>query len=65
MSVLPLLVFVSLMLVALAVLALAYSLKQSDHEHEEHLSLLPLEDDTAPAKAHPVVPGETHPTKEQ
>ena len=52
MSVLPLQVFVSLMLVVGAVLALAYSLKQADHEHADRLSLLPLDDDApqAPAK---------------
>jgi hypothetical protein len=53
MSVLPLQVFVSLMLVVSAVVALAYSLKLSDHEHADRLSLLPLEDDCAPAPIHP------------
>lgn len=53
MSVLPLQVFVSLMLVVAAVVALAYSLKQGDHEHADRLSLLPLEDDTAPTKKNP------------
>ena len=45
MNVLLLQVFVSLMLVLSAVLALLYSVKQADHEHSDRLSLLPLEDD--------------------
>ncbi len=45
MNVLILQVFVSLMLVLGAVLALLYSVKQADHEHSDRLSLLPLEDD--------------------
>lgn len=45
MNVLALQVFVSLMLVAGALIALLYSVKQGDHEHAERLSLLPLEDD--------------------
>lgn len=48
MNVLPLQVFVSLMLVVGAVLALAWSLKQADHEHADRLSLLPLDDDGQP-----------------
>lgn len=43
MSVIVLQVFVSLMLVLGAVLLLAYSIKHSDHEHSDRLSLLPLE----------------------
>ncbi len=49
MNVLVLPVFVSLVLVAGAVLALLYSVKQGDHEHAERLSLLPLEDDASDA----------------
>lgn len=45
MNVLILLVFVSLVLVAGALLLLAWSLKQSDHEHADRLSLLPMEGD--------------------
>ena len=45
MNVLALQVFVSLMLVAGAVVALLYSVKQADHEHADRLSLLPLDDD--------------------
>jgi nitrogen fixation-related uncharacterized protein len=54
MNVLYLQVFVSLMLVASAVLALLYSVKQADHEHSDRLSLLPLEpDETHPIPAAP------------
>lgn len=45
MNVLIIQVFASLMLVALAVLGLLYSVKHGDHEHADRLSLLPLEDD--------------------
>ena len=45
MEVLVLQVFVSLMLVLGAVVLLAFSVKQSDHEHAARLSLLPLESD--------------------
>jgi hypothetical protein len=39
-------VFVSLVLVAGAVLLFAYSIRQRDHEHADRLSLLPTERDT-------------------
>lgn len=45
MSVLVLQVFVSLMLVLGAVLLLAWSIRHSDHEHVDRLSLLPLEEE--------------------
>jgi len=45
MSVLVLQVFVSLMLVLGAVLLLAWSIRHSDHEHADRLSLLPLEEE--------------------
>jgi hypothetical protein len=38
-------VFVSLLLVVGGVLALAYSVKQADHEHADRLSILPLEEE--------------------
>lgn len=60
MNVLPLQVFVSLMLVVGAVLALAWSLKQSDHEHADRLSLLPLDDDGQP-KQDPETPAAPKP----
>lgn len=49
MNVVPLQVFVGLMLVAGALVLLAYSVRQSDHEHADRLSLLPMEDDAKPA----------------
>jgi hypothetical protein len=51
MNVLSLQVFVSLMLVLSAVVALVYSVRQGDHEHADRLSLLPLDDDDAPPAA--------------
>ena len=45
MNVIPLQVFVSLVLVGLAVLLLVYSVRQGDHDHADRLSLLPLEGD--------------------
>ncbi len=45
MNVLIVQVFVSLMLVLMAVVGLLYSVKHGDHEHADRLSLLPLEDD--------------------
>jgi hypothetical protein len=48
MNVLVLQVFVSLMLVVSSVLLFAYSVRHRDHEHADRLSLIPLEDDSAP-----------------
>lgn len=45
MNVIVLQVFVGLMLVAFALLLLAYSVKQGDHEHADRLSLLPMEEE--------------------
>jgi cbb3-type cytochrome oxidase subunit 3 len=43
--------FVSLVLAALAVVAFVFVVGQRDHEHNDRLSLLPLEDDAvAPAQ---------------
>ena len=47
MDVVILQVFVSLLLVTGGVLLLLYSVKQSDYEHAERLSLLPMEHDDA------------------
>lgn len=44
MNVIVLLVFVSLMIVVGALLAFAWSMKESEHEHADRLSLLPLDD---------------------
>ncbi len=38
-------VFVSLLLVACAVVLFAYSVKQGDPDHADRLSILPLEDE--------------------
>jgi flagellar basal body-associated protein FliL len=45
MDILIVQVFVSLLLVVGGVVALAYSVKQEDHQHADRLSILPLEDD--------------------
>lgn len=47
MNVLVLPLFVTLLLVAGALVLFAYSVKQGDHEHADRLSLIPLEDDVA------------------
>ncbi len=46
-------VFVSLLLVAGAVVLFAYSVKQGDPEHADRLSILPLEDErpTSPSSS--------------
>jgi hypothetical protein len=41
-------VFVGLMLVSFALVLLAFSIRQGDHEHADRLSLLPLEPDPPP-----------------
>jgi cbb3-type cytochrome oxidase subunit 3 len=48
MNVVALLVFVSLGLVAGAIVLFAYSVKAKDAAHADRLSLLPLEDDPKP-----------------
>lgn len=52
MSIIVLQLFVGLVLVAAAVILLAYSLRSADHEHLERLSLMPIEGDKA-ADANP------------
>ena len=49
MSVVPLQVFVSLVLVAGSILLLAYSIRHADHEHADRLALLPIDDEPLPA----------------
>lgn len=46
MEVLGLQIFVSLMLVVGSLLLFAFSAKQRDHEHNDRLALLPLENDS-------------------
>ena len=60
MNVMVMQVFVSLMLVASAVLLFAYSVRQRDHEHADRLSLFPLENDDAAAAA-PRAPSDSCP----
>ncbi len=52
MEILVIQIFVSLLLVVGGVLALAYSLKQADHEHADRLSILPLDDERATERDH-------------
>jgi len=49
-NVIVLQVFASLMLVAGALVLLAYSVRQADHEHADRLSLLPIEEEEAAEK---------------
>jgi hypothetical protein len=60
MDVLIITVFISLVLVAVAVLLLAKRTRAGDFEHGDRLSLLPLEDDSPsprPAEGDPGAPG--------
>jgi hypothetical protein len=62
MNVLVLQVFVSLMLVAGAVLLFVYSVRHRDFEHADRLSLLPLEPDANPSSTFKsTVPGGNQP----
>ncbi|MBL8862935.1 MAG: cbb3-type cytochrome oxidase assembly protein [Planctomycetes bacterium] len=67
MDVLIVLVFVSIVLVAGAVLLFVFALRQRDFEHAERLSLLPLLDqEPGPACAEPVAePGGTADSKDR
>ena len=59
MEVLVMQVFISLLLVLGALVLLAYSLKQADHEHADRLSLFPMEDDARLVVAPPPSRGRT------
>lgn len=48
MSVVPLQVFVSLLLVASSLVLFLFTVRQRDLDHADRLSLAPLEDDVAP-----------------
>lgn len=48
MNVLILLVFLSAMMVVLALGLYAWTLRERTHEHTDRMSLLPLEDDAPP-----------------
>ena len=50
------LVFISLVLVGIAVAFFVSRLKDGDFDHGARLSLLPLEDDEGPAAAPPAAP---------
>ena len=51
MSIVPALLFCSLLLVAGAIVLFVWSAKQGDCHESDRLCLLPLEDDTAPSAA--------------
>lgn len=54
MNVIPLMVFVSLMLVAGSLVLFGYSIRQRDHQQAERLALLPFTDeDEEPGKPTP------------
>jgi hypothetical protein len=46
-------VFVSLMLVGGSLLLFVHGMRQRDHEHADRLSLLPVEEEDAPATPDP------------
>jgi len=56
-------VFVSLMLVLGSVLLFAVSIRYRDHEHADRLSLIPLEDDGAPAAPPSSAPSQSDSTR--
>ena len=55
MSVIVLQVFVSLILVAGAIVLLACSVRSADYEHADRLSLLPMEHDESPSPTAPSI----------
>jgi hypothetical protein len=57
MSIVPLLLFCSLSLVAGSVLLFVWSARQGDCHESDRLCLLPLEDDVAPPRADTVDEG--------
>lgn len=55
MNVVPLMIFVSLMLVAASLVLFGHSMKRKDHQHADRLALLPIMDDPPPPV--PAAPG--------
>jgi hypothetical protein len=53
MEILIVQIFVSLLLVAGAIVLFAYSVKQGDPEHADRLSILPLDDEPQPQRETP------------
>lgn len=53
MTIIVLQVFVSLVLVAGAIILLAYSVRLADYDHADRLSLLPMEEDESSSLARP------------
>ncbi|MEW5848113.1 MAG: cytochrome oxidase [Myxococcota bacterium] len=48
MNIVPLMVFVSLMLVAASLLLFGHSMARKDHQHADRLALLPMTDSESP-----------------
>ena len=61
MNVIPLQVFVSLGLVAGALVLFLHSVRSHDFEHADRLSLAPLDDDTQPTQPTSPQPTQTDP----
>jgi hypothetical protein len=51
MNVVPLMVFVSLMLVAGSLLLFGHAMRRKDHHHADRLALLPVTDEERPTPA--------------
>ena len=62
MTIVPALLFCSLLLVAGSLVLFVFSAKQGDCHEAERLCLLPLDDDVAPQREEPEPPSEPHPT---
>lgn len=63
MSIIPLLLFCSLLLVAGSIVLFVFSAKQGDCHESDRLCLLPLEDDTASSTSDTVSPSHCQETK--
>jgi len=62
MEALMLTLFASVVLAVSAVLFFAWNVRGKSHEHTEHLALLPLADDDAPATEDPPAPSAAQPS---
>ena len=60
MSVIPMMIFASLMLAVGSLLLFGYSLNNRDHQHSERLALMPLLEESPKPK--PAQPQESQPT---
>ena len=64
MSIIPVLLFCSLLLVAGSIVLFVFSAKQGDCHESDRLCLLPLEDDTTSSTRDPVSPSQCQETNQ-